>query len=78
MVEVDPRDYGKLEAQVERIIKDVDNLSDEIKQLKESIQAIRDLMEQSKGGWKTLVYLGGVASAFGGLVSWLAAHIKFT
>lgn len=78
MVEVDPRDYGKLEAQVERIIKDVDNLSDEIKQLKESIQAIRDLMEQSKGGWKTLIYLGGLASTVGGLIAWLAAHIKFT
>lgn len=78
MVEVDPRDYGKLEAQVERIIKDVDNLSDEIKQLKESIQAIRDLMEQSKGGWKTLVYLGGLASTVGGLIAWLAANIKFT
>lgn len=78
MVEVDPRDYGKLEAQVERIIKDVDNLSDEIKQLKESIQAIRDLMEQSKGGWKTLVYLGGLASTVGGLIAWIASHIKLT
>jgi len=71
MEPIDPRDFGKMESQVGQLVKDMD-------EMKANVQAIRDLMEQSKGGWKTLVYLGGVASAFGGLISWLASHIKFT
>lgn len=74
---IDPREYGKLEAQVDRIIKDVDALKDEIKELKDSIQAMRDLMEQSKGSWRTIVFLGGIASTVGGAVAWIASHIKF-
>ena len=73
---IDPREYGKLEAQVQRIIKDVDELKDEIKELKESIQAMRDLMEQSKGGWRVLVFLGGIAGTIGSVIGWFISHSK--
>ncbi len=66
---IDPRDYGQLEEQVKRLIKDVDSLT-------ENVQAMRDLMEQSKGGWRTLVWLGGVAGSAGAAISWAMTHIK--
>jgi hypothetical protein len=67
---IDRRDYGKLEAQVEQLVKDVDALT-------KSVQSMRDLMEQSKGGWKTLVYLGGIAATVGGAANWLISHVRF-
>ena len=66
---IDPRDYGRLEAQVEQLIKDMDTLTT-------NVQAMRDLMEQSKGGWRTLVFLGGIASTMGALISWAMTHVK--
>ena len=66
---IDPRDYGQLEEQVKRLIKDVDSLT-------ENVQAMRDMMEQSKGGWRTLVWLGGVAGSAGAAISWAMDHVK--
>ena len=66
---IDPRDYGQLEEQVKRLIKDVDSLT-------ENVQAMRDLMEQSKGGWRTLVWLGGVAGSAGAAISWAMNNVK--
>ena len=66
---IDPRDYGQLEEQVKRLIKDVDSLT-------ENVQAMRDLMEQSKGGWRTLVWLGGVSGSAGAAISWAMNHVK--
>ena len=66
---IDPRDYGQLEEQVKRLIKDVDSLT-------VNVQAMRDMMEQSKGGWRTLVWLGGVAGSAGAAISWAMNNVK--
>ena len=66
---IDMRSYGRLEGQVEQLKSDVHNL-------KENVQAMRDLMEQSKGGWRTLVWLGGMAGTAGALISWAMSHVK--
>ena len=69
MSEINPIDYGRLEAQVEQVIKDMD-------EMKANVQAMRDLMEQSKGGWKVLVFLGGIAGTVGGIIGWFISHVK--
>lgn len=66
---IDPRDYGRLETKVEQLVKDME-------EMKANVQAMRDLMEQSKGGWKTLVFLGGLASACGAAITWVLTHVK--
>ena len=66
---IDRRDYGKLEAQVEQLINDMSDM-------KKNMQSMRDMMEQSKGGWKTMVYLGGIAATLGGAMNWLVSHVK--
>lgn len=66
---IDPRDYGRLEAQVEQLVKDME-------EMKANVQAMRNLMEQSKGGWRTLVFLGGLASAVGAAIAWVLAHVR--
>lgn len=69
MNEIDLRDYGRLEAKVEQLIKDMDTLTT-------NVQAMRDLMEQSKGGWKMLAILGGLAGTIGGAIGWFLSHVK--
>jgi hypothetical protein len=31
-------------------------------------------VDEARGGWKTLLILGGVSSSIGGAVSWIATH----
>lgn len=66
---IDPIEYGRLLAQVEHLTGKVDSM--EI-----NVQAMRDLMEQSKGGWRTLVWLGGIAGSTGAIISWAMSHVK--
>lgn len=66
---IDPIEYGKLLAQVE-------HLTDKVDSMEKNVQAMRDLMERSKGGWRTLVWLGGVAGSVGAIAAWVISHVK--
>lgn len=65
MSEVDARDFGKLEAQVESLQKEVHALSTDVKQLLE-------LANKSKGGfWMGMT----IASAVGGFITFIADRL---
>lgn len=66
---IDRRDYGKMEAQVERLTRDVHELT-------RTVEEIRDMMQQANGGWRAVVLLGGIASAIGATISWALLHLK--
>lgn len=65
MSDIDARDFGKLEAQVEALQKEVHTLSQDVKTLLE-------LANKSKGGfWMGMT----IASAVGGLLTFIADRI---
>ena len=65
MSEVDARDFGKLEAQVEALQKEVHALSTDVK-------ALLELANRSKGGlWAGMA----IASLGGGIVTFVADRI---
>ena len=64
MSEIDARDFGRIEAQVEA-------LQVEVHQLSNDVRALLELANQSKGGfWMGMV----IASALSGVVSFFAAR----
>jgi uncharacterized protein YlxW (UPF0749 family) len=65
MSDIDARDFGKLEAQVEALQKEVHTLSQDVKTLLE-------LANKSKGGfWMGMT----IASAVGGLLTFVADRV---
>lgn len=65
MSDIDARDFGKLEAQVEALQKEVHTLSQDVKTLLE-------LANKSKGGfWMGMT----IASAVGGLLTFIADRV---
>lgn len=65
MSEIDPREFGKLEAQVEALQSEVHGLRDDVKQLLE-------MANKSKGGF----WVGmAVASTLGGLITFAADRV---
>lgn len=67
MSDIDPREFGKLEAQVEALQKEVHALRDDVKQLLE-------MANKSKGGF----WVGmSIASALGGVITFVADRLFF-
>ena len=62
MSEISPRDFGKLEAQVEA-------LQTEVHAMREDIKALLEMANKSKGG----MFVGmAIASVVGGIISFVA------
>ena len=65
MSEIDPREFGKLEAQVEA-------LQNEVHALRQDIKALLEMANKSKGG----MFVGmAIASLVGGVISFIATKV---
>ena len=65
MSEIDPREFGKLEAQVEA-------LQAEVHALRQDIRELLEMANKSKGG----MFVGmAIASVVGGVISFIATKI---
>ena len=65
MSDIDPREFGKLEAEVQSLRAQMTLLQNDVRELLE-------LANKSKGG----LWLGmSIAAALGSIVSWVATHI---
>ena len=65
MSDIDARDFGKLEAQVE-------SLQSEVHQLAQDVKALLELANKSKGGFWTGMM---IASAIGGLITFVGGKL---
>lgn len=64
MPEIDPREFGRLEAEVQ-------SLRDQVASMQQDVRKLLALADRSKGGlWAGMT----IASMLGGLVSWVANH----
>lgn len=66
---IDRRDYGRMEAQVEQLTKDVHAL-------KETVEVMSRIMQEAKGGWRAIAFVSGIAGTLGALGSWAVSHVK--
>lgn len=65
MSEIDPREFGKLEAQVEA-------LQSEVHAMREDIKLLLEMANKSKGG----MFVGmAIASVVGGVISFIATKV---
>jgi len=60
MAPIDPRDFGKLEAKV-------DHLSQQVEDMASTLQAVRTVLDQTKGGWYVLATAAGISGAVAAL-----------
>ncbi len=61
MAPIDPRDFGRLEAEVLSLQKQVAAMATDM-------TAVRSLLDQTKGGWQVIVMVAGLTSAITVLV----------
>lgn len=64
------RDLGKHDAEIETLKADV-------KEIKASVATILTTLSEARGGWKTLVLVGGVAGTMGAIASKVSSFLGF-
>jgi prefoldin subunit 5 len=68
-------DIARLEVQVAHLSASTARLEESNQQLTEKLDQVLLTLSEARGGWKTLMVIGGAASAVGGLVTWLVQHL---
>jgi hypothetical protein len=56
MSEIDPREFGRLEAEVKALTKSVEAMSTDLK-------AVRSALDAAGGGWRVLVAVGALSGS---------------
>ncbi len=66
-------DLGRHDAQIEALQEQVKQLHRDMQAMNETLMQINSTLSEAKGGWKTLLLVGGIAAAVGATFSKLAA-----
>jgi prefoldin subunit 5 len=65
---------GILQAQVTHLTQGMNDLQESNKQLTAKLDQVLLALSEARGGWKTLMLVGGAASTVGGALTWLFQH----
>jgi hypothetical protein len=65
---------ARLEVEVAHLRKGLAAVEESNQQLTEKLDQVLLTLSEARGGWKTLMVVGGAASAVGGLVTWIVQH----
>lgn len=55
---------------------DIDNLKRSVSEIAADVKAIRTKMDEASGGWRTIMWLAGVAGTMGGAIGWLLSLLQ--
>ena len=74
MSDIDPQEFGRLQAQVELLLKSDEQKTELLERLAADMGAIKLQLAEAKGGWKLLMALGGGAATLGSGLTWVIQH----
>jgi len=72
--DIDPQEFGRLQAQVETLIASDREKTDLLKILAADMTAVRLQLAEAKGGWRLLMAIGGASASAGGAIAWALNH----
>ena len=66
---------ARLEVEVAHLRASLSAVEESNQQLTEKLDQVLLTLSEARGGWKTLMVVGGAASAAGGVITWLMQHL---
>jgi len=75
MSEIDPRAFGRLESEVESLKELVRAQTIAMTLMSTRLDTMNTTLSEARGGWRTIMLIGGVAASLGGLLSWALTNI---
>lgn len=68
-------DIGRLKLEVTHLAAQMDDLQETNKQLTAKVDQVLLALSEARGGWKTLMLVGGAATTVGAGFTWLFSHL---
>jgi hypothetical protein len=83
-MDIDARAFGQLEGDVKALREtlEVQNKTLEAQNavlatVTRDLSEIKTTLSEARGGWKTLIYIGGASATAASAVTWIMQHIRF-
>lgn len=73
---IDPVEYGELKGAVNSLQMQVTEFKSKQSQMDAKLDIIVSQLSEAKGGWRTMMALGGAAGSVGAGIAWLITHFK--
>lgn len=72
---VSPQQFGEMVSDVKSIKKDLSEVEADIKALKRTVDGLIGRFDRIDGGWKMLMFIGGIAGTVGSGITALAIKL---
>ena len=63
-------------ADIKHLQMDMDKMVNDIDEIKEALRSINITLSEAKGGWKTLLIVGGIGASVAAAVAWIIDYLK--
>jgi hypothetical protein len=68
------RELAVHETEIKHLQTDMDKMVKDMNDIKETLKAIQQTLDQAHGGWRMLLAVGSAAALVGGAVAWFIEH----
>jgi hypothetical protein len=62
--------------EIKHIQSDMDQVLQELEAMKTTIDSINQKLDRAEGGWKTLIWIGGLATSVTGVIGYIVGQIR--
>jgi len=70
------RELATHASDIKHLQDDMDKVLYELEGMKKTVDAINQKLDKVEGGWKTLIWLGGMASGITGIIGFIVGHFR--
>lgn len=75
-MDIDARDFGRLEGEVQALRDMITAQNLTLASLQKELASVNQMLSEARGGWKTLLWLGGASATMGSAVTWAFQHLQ--
>lgn len=73
---IDPVEFGEIKGAVASLQSQVADVRARQTAIDQKLDLVLDKLAEARGGWRTLMWLGGASSTLGAGITWVATHWK--
>jgi hypothetical protein len=73
----DSLQIARLEERLQTVVRDMEQQNEKLATMGAQLDKVLATLSEARGGWKTLMWIGGASASAGGFVSWALNHLTF-
>lgn len=70
------RELATHASEIKHLQSDMDRVLFELNAMKQTVDSINQKLDKAEGGWKTLIWVGGLATSVTGVIGYIVGYIR--